>query len=122
KRSLLVSQGVFNQGFTFGSEDIELGHRLSRFGLKVIYNRQAVQYMNRPLTYDDFCRRCEKQGRSQVMFSQLHADRDIQQYCQVVNADVKWREMKSLLKTKVQRVHEIEALLASKTESVEWNM
>src|SRR5215831_17439123 len=59
KRSLLVSHGVFNQVFRFGSEDIELGYRLTKFGFKVIFDRKAIQYMIRPITYDEFCRRCE---------------------------------------------------------------
>src|SRR5205085_11017556 len=55
KREFLVTHGVFNQDFTFGYEDDELGYRLSRHGLRVIFNRQAVQYMNRGYTFDEFC-------------------------------------------------------------------
>ena len=116
KRSLLVKHGIFNQKFRFGSEDIELGYRLRKFGLKVIFNRNAIQYMNRPLTYDEFCRRCEKQGVSQYMFSQLHLEPEIQEYCQAVNAQIKWREIEPALQEKVNRVHEIEQLIASQTE------
>src|SRR5262249_40089006 len=57
KRSLLVNHGVFNQQFRFGSEDIELGYRLTKFGLKVIFNRKAIQYMSRTITYAEFCSR-----------------------------------------------------------------
>jgi len=116
KRSLLVKHGVFNQGFRFGSEDIELGYRLTEFGLKVIYNPKAVQYMNRPLTYDEFCRRCEKQGVSQYMFSQLHPEPEIQSYCQVVNAELRWRDIGPTVEEKVNRVQEIEHLIASQSE------
>ena len=35
KRSLLVRHGVFHPDFRFGCEDIELGWRLRRFGLKL---------------------------------------------------------------------------------------
>jgi len=41
KRSLL-RHGLFNPTFRFGSEDIELGHRLSRHGLQVVFARDAV--------------------------------------------------------------------------------
>src|SRR6185437_13183417 len=51
KRSLL-RHGLFNPTFRFGSEDIELGHRLSRRGLEVVFARDAVSYMNRPVTLD----------------------------------------------------------------------
>jgi len=115
KRSLLVNHGVFNQGFRFGSEDIELGYRLTKFGFTVIFNRKAVQYMNRPMTYDEFCRRCEKQGASQHMFSNLHAAEEVQRYCQVKDAETNWQNMKQVLSGKVERVHEIERLLAAQT-------
>ena len=113
KRSLLVNHGIFNQQFCFGSEDIELGYRLSKIGLKVIFNRNAIQYMNRPLTYDQFCRRCEKQGASQYMFSQLHPQPEVQQYCQVIDAERKWLDIEDAIDEKVARVHEIERLCAS---------
>jgi GT2 family glycosyltransferase len=111
KRALLANHGVFNQGFRFGSEDIELGYRLTRFGFKVIYNRQAIQYMNRATTYDEFCHRCERQGRSQVLFADLHRTPVIREYCQVVDAHEKWRDTEPSLQTDVARVHELEALL-----------
>ena len=112
KRSLLIKHGVFNQEFRFGSEDIELGYRLSRFGLKVLFNRNAIQYMNRALTFDEFCRRCERQGISQRIFSRLHQDPAIQKYCQVIGAEERWRQIEPVLPQAVRRVREIEAELA----------
>jgi hypothetical protein len=112
KRSLLVNHGVFNQQFRFGSEDIELGYRLVKCGFKVIFHRSAIQYMNRRITYDEFCRRCEKQGISQHMFSRLHAADEIQQYCQVKDAESQWRDIQESLGSKVGRVHEIESILS----------
>jgi GT2 family glycosyltransferase len=118
KRALLVRHGIFNQDFTFGSEDIELGFRLERVGLKVIYNRQAVSYMNRPLTHADICRRTERQGRSLWRFSRLHADSVIQDYCQVAGAAAKWREAAATLPGELARVQEIEALLPATGDAV----
>jgi GT2 family glycosyltransferase len=117
KRSLLVHNGIFNQQFRFGSEDIELGYRLTKFGLKVMFHRRAVQYMNRPITYDEFCRRCEKQGISQHLFSQLHAAEEVQRYCQINDAETHWQNIRLSLGSKVERVHEIERLLASETQT-----
>src|SRR6266536_3046207 len=43
KRSFLAKHGVFNRQFRApGIEDIELGYRLSRFGLRVVFHRAAV--------------------------------------------------------------------------------
>ena len=111
KRSLLVRHGIFNQGFTFGSEDIELAYRLVRVGLKVIYNQNAISYMNRPLSYDELCKRSYRQGRSQVLFSRLHQDPVIQEYCQAVDADRRWREASRTLERDAARVRTLEASL-----------
>ncbi|MDI9556513.1 MAG: glycosyltransferase [Pseudomonadota bacterium] len=113
KRSLLVRHGVFRQQFRFGSEDIELGWRLSKFGFKVFFNRRAVSYMVRPITYTEFCRRCEKQGRSQHWFYKAHPDPVIRDYCMISKAEEKWRFIEKRLHDKTARVAEIEALLAS---------
>jgi len=111
KKSLLVRHGIFNQLFRFGSEDIELGYRLSKLGLKVIYNEKARSYMIRPLTYDQFCQRCVKQGRSQYHFSRMHPDRVIQKYCMMDEVEQKWNFVRRALDNKMQRVRDIEKAL-----------
>src|SRR6185503_16443738 len=80
KRAFLLEHGLFRPEFTFGSEDIELAYRLSEHGLRVIYWPRAAQRMIRPVTYEDFCRRCERQGISQWMFSRMHVGSEIQEY------------------------------------------
>lgn len=120
KRSLLVRHAVFCQEFRFGCEDIELGYRLTRHGLKVRFHQRGVQYMNRPITFDEFCRRCEKQGRSQVYFSRLHgSDRTIRRYCRLDGAEEKWREATEVLPGKIGRVREIERHIATSRASPE---
>src|SRR6266513_5277989 len=61
KQSFLAKHGLFNRQFHFGSEDIELGYRLSKFGFRVVFHRAAISYMARPLTFEAFCVRCERQ-------------------------------------------------------------
>ncbi len=85
KRSFVTRHGAFRQDFEFGCEDIELGYRLSRFGLKVYYEPRAISFMNRGVTLDEFCRRCERQGRAQFVFSELHPDPVVQDYCQIAD-------------------------------------
>mgnify|MGYP002681948264 CR=1 FL=1 len=111
KKSLLVRHGVFNQLFRFGSEDIELGYRLSKLGLKVIYNRSAKSFMIRPLTYEQFCQRCVKQGKSQYHFSKMHPDPVIQKYCMVDDVDQKWAFVRQTLESNMARVRDIERAL-----------
>ena len=111
KRSLLAQHGIFNQTFTFGSEDIELAFRLTRFAFQIVYDPNAVQYMNRAVTFDEFCARCERQGRSQAVFSRLHADRRVREHCEVVGAAERWAAVESRLAGAVARVHELEKML-----------
>ena len=111
KRVLLVRHGLFNQMFTFGCEDIELGYRLKRHGLQVVYDTRARQFMNRAVTFDELCRRCERQGMSQWHFSRLHPDRAIQEYCEVIDAAGRWPAMLERLPSSIARVHELESII-----------
>ena len=113
KRSLLVAHGVYNQDFPSIIEDIELGYRLSKFSLSVVFNRNAVSHMVRPVTYETFCARCERLGAALYLFSQLHAGPVVRDYCQVAEAARRWRDEQRTLGARVERVGEIESLLLS---------
>jgi len=115
KRSLLTREGIFDTRLRFGSEDIELGYRLSAVGLKVCYRAAALSYMNRPITYDQFCARCERQGRSQHVFSRvLHpGTAEVATYCQVGDAERRWRQAEQVLALRVELVHQLEAELVA---------
>src|SRR5207237_1290274 len=108
---LLAQHGIFNQAFTFGSEDVELAFRLTRHNLQIIHNRHAVQYMNRPVTFPEFCARCERQGRSDWTFSQLHPELRIRTYCGVIDAETRWAESESQLGPASRRIKALEAQL-----------
>jgi glycosyltransferase involved in cell wall biosynthesis len=108
KRTLLVRCGVFNQTMP-GLEDIELGFRLARHGLRVLFHRRAVSYMNRPVTYDEFCRRCEMQGHCRVMFTRLHPDPRLVVALGMEDAEARWQAVRSSLPAQVDRVRELEA-------------
>jgi hypothetical protein len=109
KRLLLIKHGVFNQNFPRIIEDIELGYRLSRFGLKVKFHPAARQYMNRPIGFDAFCKRCEAQGHAFLSFSRLHADPVVQDYCLAAEATDRWIEERENLPHIISRVHTLEA-------------
>jgi glycosyltransferase involved in cell wall biosynthesis len=90
KRSFLLMHGVFNPIFRFGCEDIELGFRLSRHGLRVMYHPRAVSTMVRGMTVDQFCERLVRQGRSNAVFSRLHSDEAVQRWTEVRGAAETW--------------------------------
>ena len=94
KRSLLIEHGLFNPAFRFGCEDIELAWRLDPHGLRVIYEPAARSTMIRGLTFDDFCRRSIRQGRSQWLFSALHDVPTVREYCEIDRARAVWPTVK----------------------------
>ena len=85
KQSFLAKHGVFNRQFRTIIEDIELGYRLSKFGFQVAFRRAAISYMIRTPTFEEFCDRSERQGEALFLFSRLHDDPAVQQYCQLAD-------------------------------------
>ena len=92
KRRFLLERGVFNPVFRFGCEDIELGFRLSRHGLRVIYNARAMSTTVRAISFDAFCHRLARQGASNAVFSQLHDDPLVQRWTEVDQA-TRWEAL-----------------------------
>jgi len=92
KRELLLRNGVFNPAFRFGCEDIECGWRLMPYGLRVIYEPAAVSTMIRAISFDDFCTRSYRQGRSQFHFAMLHPQPEVRKYCEIDVSLAAWRE------------------------------
>lgn len=122
KRSFLAKHGVFNRQFRFGSEDVELGYRLSHSGFRVVFHRAAVSYMARPLTFEDFCDRCERQGAALFLFSRFHEDPIVQRYCQLadpfidnravgVDPEARWPEVAASFQEKLDHLGRVERLL-----------
>jgi len=83
KRSFLVEHGIFDPNFAFGGEDLELGWRLKRAGLSVVYEPAAKSIMIRKLTFRDFCHRQRGQGRAQRRFAQIHPHSEVRAYCEI---------------------------------------
>lgn len=122
KRSLLLAAGGFRPEFTFGSEDVEAGYRMSALlarerrargtgpvQLDVVYESRASQRMVRPMTFDDYCRRCERQGRSQRQFARFYDDPVVAEWCGTTDAAGRWEAVRGELPGWVERIRELEA-------------
>ncbi len=116
KRSFLIDYGVFNPVFRFGCEDIELGYRLSLHGLRVVFNSKAVCMMTRPITFDDFCQRLMKQGRSQYVFSTLHNDPNVHTWTEVIGAEETWNKIRHIYDAKIRSARELDKIVNMKLE------
>ena len=54
RREDLVRAGRFDEGFTgYGHEDLELGYRLQKMGIEIIYEPDAVNYHCQAVPYED---------------------------------------------------------------------
>ena len=107
KRSLLAEQGSFDQELP-AMEDIELGFRLAKHGLKVVYTSAARSFMVRPVTFDEFARRSTKRGRAMWLYNAKHDDPEVRRYCGVAEALRRWPEMVPALAEKVEQVRALE--------------
>jgi glycosyltransferase involved in cell wall biosynthesis len=90
KRAFALESGGFNPIFRFGCEDIELGYRLAKRGLKVRYAPAAVSVMLRRIPFDAFCNRLRRQGNSQYVFSRLWREPEAQRWCEVEDFQKEW--------------------------------
>ncbi|MEK6250797.1 MAG: glycosyltransferase [Actinomycetota bacterium] len=109
KRSFLAQHGSFHQDFPAIIEDIELGFRLAKHGLKVFHTRSARSYMLRAPAFDEFARRCVKRGRGLWLFNARHGeDPEVRRYCRVEEAIAKWPNLAPALDAKMALVRELE--------------
>jgi glycosyltransferase involved in cell wall biosynthesis len=71
--------GRFDEDFTgYGHEDLELGYRLQRGGVPIVYEPGAVNYHWHPVPWDEQQRKYELAGRSTVRFHRKHKAFDVQ--------------------------------------------
>lgn len=96
KRDYVLESGGFNPVFQFGCEDIELGYRLSKRGLRIFFNPQAVSVMIRAFTFEGFCRRLYMQGRSQRIMSGIYPeDEAVQNWCEIPRFERQWPRLRT---------------------------
>jgi GT2 family glycosyltransferase len=115
KRSFLTQHGTFDQELQT-MEDVELGYRLSRHGLRVFHARSAKSFMARPVTFDEFTQRCVNHGRGLWGLSARHSDPAVERYCRVRERLEKWPALEPSLDAKVERVRELERRHAEEGE------
>ncbi|MGC1380714.1 MAG: glycosyltransferase [Candidatus Baltobacteraceae bacterium] len=75
RRDDLLRAGCFDESFTgYGHEDLELGYRLSRLGIEILYEPQAVNYHCQDVAYGDQKEKMRLAGRSTARFYRKHPD------------------------------------------------
>jgi glycosyltransferase involved in cell wall biosynthesis len=75
RRDDLLRVGKFDESFTgYGHEDLELGYRLERAGVRIRYEPNAVNYHCQDIPHDDQKEKMKLAGRSTVRFYRKHPD------------------------------------------------
>lgn len=82
ERDLMLSLGCFDEGFSYGWEDTDLGLRAAKAGVRVLYAPEALAYHHHEITPASYCRRQSAVGHSAVHFLRKHPDHQ-----KVVGAD-----------------------------------
>jgi GT2 family glycosyltransferase len=74
-RDALVRVGMFDDRFTaYGHEDLELGYRLQRDGVRIRYEPAAVNYHWHPETLEARMAKMEASGRATIRLYRKHRD------------------------------------------------
>ena len=63
-KNSILQENLFDESFYFGFDDFELGYRLSQKGLKLFYNKTALGYHFKKLTFEDMQKRSHITGQA----------------------------------------------------------
>ncbi len=78
KREFLQTFGSFDENFKMAAyEDIELGFRLNKVGMRILYNPRAVGYHYQFFTFADACRKKRRAESARQMFLQTEAGKHL---------------------------------------------
>ncbi len=73
RRDDLLAVGGFDESFTgYGHEDLELGYRLQRAGVRILYEPRAINYHCQDTPHEDQVEKMKLAGRSTVRFYRKH--------------------------------------------------
>jgi GT2 family glycosyltransferase len=74
-RELFFGVGKYDESFRqYGSEDLELGYRLARAGVRFVYNPRAVGYHDHTKNFPQFCTDMETAGASLIRVYRKYPD------------------------------------------------
>jgi GT2 family glycosyltransferase len=75
RREDLVRVGGFDESFTgYGHEDLELGYRLQKAGIRILYEPHAVNFHWQDIPHEGQVEKMKLAGRSTVRFYRKHPD------------------------------------------------
>jgi glycosyltransferase involved in cell wall biosynthesis len=80
-KKMLVDIGMFDEDFKgYGCEDYELGYRIAKKNIPIIYNPDAINYHYHPVTFEEDCIRKIDTGKAAVIFWKKHKSLQLKFY------------------------------------------
>ncbi|MDP9325521.1 MAG: glycosyltransferase [Candidatus Dormibacteraeota bacterium] len=73
KRDLFLAVGGFDEAFFFLYEDIDIGLRLAKLGMKLLFQPDAMALHLHEYNWESVCRRMEQAARSEKLMTIKHA-------------------------------------------------
>ena len=114
KKEFLIKHELFDPIFKFGCEDIELGYRLFKYGLKVVYNKNARSTMIRSFSLEQFCERSERQGYSNWRFREKHPTPEIIAWTETADLDTRWENVEKSLSHYKKSASDLEKIVLAR--------
>lgn len=75
KKQFLLDYGLFDEDFRYAAyEDIELGYRLKKHGLRILYDKEAKAYHEHDIYKASFMKRTELAGRALKVLVKRHPE------------------------------------------------
>ena len=75
RKEVFGKAGLFDEDFPYAAyEDLELGYRLQKKGLKILYNQRAIGYHYHKITMEDLNSRLIKVGKSAKILFRKHPE------------------------------------------------
>jgi len=74
-KKAFIKDDLFDERFLYAAmEDSELGYRLQKRGMKIIFNKQALGHHYHEITLEEYCKRGFIAGRADVIFMNIHPE------------------------------------------------
>lgn len=87
RRQFLLQKGTFDEDFKHAAcEDIELGFRLQKAGMRLFYNSAALAFHHQVISFDDACNRYKKSAAAAVVLRRKEAGRYSEEYTRTTSS------------------------------------
>jgi glycosyltransferase involved in cell wall biosynthesis len=97
KTEFLRNCGQFDEDFKRAAfEDTELGYRLSKHGLQLLHNRNAIAYHYQFFSYEEACRKTKANASASELFFQKEAGQEFLREVQAKQARLTYKVGKAL--------------------------